>query len=91
MVSILIPCFNASAFLEQTLKSVIENMAPQDEVIVVDDHSEDDSEQKARHILQEAGVHHTVTKNPTKGACAARNHAFALAKGNLIQWLDADR
>jgi len=90
MVSILIPCFNASAFLEQTLKSVIENMAPQDEVVVVDDHSEDGSEQKAKHILKEAGVHYTVTRNPDKGACAARNHALALAKGSLIQWLDAD-
>lgn len=90
MVSILIPCFNASVFLEQTLNSVIENMAPEDEVIVVDDHSEDGSEQQAKHILQAAGVRHTVTRNPTKGACAARNHALELAKGRLIQWLDAD-
>lgn len=90
MVSIIIPCYNASAFLRQTLASVIENMAPQDEVVVVDDHSEDDSEQKAKHILQAAGVQHTVQRNPTKGACAARNHAMALAKGSLIQWLDAD-
>ena len=28
--------------------------------------------------------------NPTKGACAARNHALSLAKGDAIQWLDAD-
>ena len=27
---------------------------------------------------------------PTRGACAARNHALSLAKGKLIQWLDAD-
>jgi len=90
MISILIPCFNASAFLEQTLESVIENMVPQDEVVVVDDHSEDGSEQQAKQILEAAGVQHTVTRNPAKGACAARNHALALAKGSLIQWLDAD-
>ena len=89
-VSFLIPCFNASAHLEPMLKSVLSNMEMDDDIIVVDDHSQDDSTARAKHILSQANVHHTVTTNPGKGACSARNHAFSLAQGELIQWLDAD-
>ena len=31
-----------------------------------------------------------VVTQPNQGACAARNHAFSLAQGTYIQWLDAD-
>ena len=60
-LSILIPCFNASAHLEPTLKSVLSNMEMDDDIIVVDDHSQDDSTARAKHILSQANVHHTVT------------------------------
>ena len=90
ITSILIPCFNASAFLTHTLKAAIENMESQDEVIIVDYHSDDNSVHCARQFLKAAEVQHTVAINPGKGACSARNHALKLATGNLIQWLDAD-
>lgn len=89
-VSILIPCFNASRFVLDTLDSAIQNMEPGDEIVVVDDHSSDDSMAKATAFLQQSGVDHQIESNPDKGACAARNHALSLAKGELIQWLDAD-
>ena len=89
-VSILIPCFNASRFILDTLDSAIQNMEPGDEIVLVDDHSSDDSMAKAAAFLQQTGVDHQIETNPDKGACAARNHALSLAKGKLIQWLDAD-
>ena len=88
--SILIPCFNAASFIEATLESVLNNMEKEDEVILVDDHSEDDSMGRAQRWLDGKGAKHTVALNPSKGACAARNHALALSKGDFIQWLDAD-
>ena len=89
-VSILIPCFNASRFVLETLDSAIQNMEPGDEIVLVDDHSSDDSMAKATAFLQQSGVDHQIASNPDQGACAARNHALSLAKGKLIQWLDAD-
>ena len=89
-VSILIPCFNASRFILATLDSAIQNLEPGDEIILVDDHSSDDSMAKATAFLHQTGVNHQIETNPEKGACAARNHALSLAKGHLIQWLDAD-
>jgi hypothetical protein len=89
-VSVLIPCFNASRFILETLDSTIQNMEHGDDIVLVDDHSTDDSMAKAAAFLQQTGVNHQIKTNPGKGACAARNHALSLAKGHLIQWLDAD-
>ena len=35
-------------------------------------------------------IHIILEDSPIKGACAARNHALSLAKGDAVQWLDAD-
>ena len=55
-VSILIPCFNAAAFLRSTLESAIENMEDGDEIVLVDDHSTDGSLQLARGFLQNENI-----------------------------------
>ena len=89
-VSILIPCYNAAAFLRPTFESAIQNMEDGDEIILVDDHSTDGSLQVATGFLQNANISFKAVTNPSKGACSARNHAFSLAKNPLIQWLDAD-
>ena len=88
--AILIPCYNAADFLEETLQSAVDNMDEGDELVLVDDHSEDDSLRVATKFLSQSGINFTATTNPSKGACAARNHALSLAKNSWIQWLDAD-
>ena len=42
-VSVVIPCYNASRFLPETLGSVLHQTYPVHEVIVIDDGSTDDS------------------------------------------------
>ena len=44
----------------------------------------------AQNILEEASVQFQVQTNTKKGACHARNMAFELSSGELIQWLDSD-
>lgn len=89
-VSVLIPCYNASAFVEETLESCLKNLLPSDEIILIDDHSEDNSMEIAVNILGEASIQFQVKTNLKKGACHARNMALALSNGELIQWLDSD-
>ena len=86
-VSVLIPAYNAAAYLEQTIESVLAQTWPYIEVIVVDDGSRDDTLAKARRY---AGTTVQVVSQPNAGASAARNHAFLLATGEYIQYLDAD-
>ncbi|MCS3657969.1 glycosyltransferase involved in cell wall biosynthesis [Salinibacter ruber] len=87
LVSILIPCYNAEPWLEETLESALGQTWPNTEIIVVDDGSTDDSLAVARSFETE-GV--TVIEKNSEGASAARNRALREARGEYIQFLDAD-
>jgi PST family polysaccharide transporter len=87
MVSILIPALNAEEWIADTLRSAIQQTWEPKEIIVVDDGSTDRTVEIARQFESE-GVRVVTQKN--QGAAAARNNAYALSKGDYIQWLDAD-
>ena len=89
-ISVLIPAYNADAFLEETLRSAAAGLGSEDEIIVVDDHSQDGTIDLAQSVLAEAACHSQVVLNEGKGACRARNLALSLASGHWVQWLDAD-
>jgi glycosyltransferase involved in cell wall biosynthesis len=87
LVSILIPCHNASPWLEQTLESALAQTWAPKEIIVVDDGSSDNSAAIV-HTYASHGVRLATQEN--RGAAAARNHALQHARGEFIQFLDAD-
>jgi glycosyltransferase involved in cell wall biosynthesis len=86
LVSIIIPCYNAQEFLAETLESAFVQTYPRTEIIVIDDGSTDGTADLIRsysnRVIAEFG--------PNRGAGAARNRGTALARGGLIQYLDAD-
>ncbi|MEQ9370299.1 MAG: glycosyltransferase family 2 protein [Coleofasciculus chthonoplastes F3-SA18-01] len=87
LVSILIPCYNAEAWLTQTLESALAQTWSPTEIILVDDGSKDRSLEIAKQF-EPHGV--KVIIQPNKGASAARNRAFQESQGKFIQYLDAD-
>lgn len=87
LVSIIVPCYNAAAWLPATLESALAQTWPRVEVIVVDDGSRDDSLAVARSF-EARGVHVEAIAN--SGAAAARNRGLAIARGDYLQFLDAD-
>lgn len=87
LVSILIPAFNSSAWIEATLESALRQSWPHTEIIVVDDGSTDDTRSRVGRYAGR-GVRLVAQRN--SGAAAARNAAFASSRGDYIQWLDAD-
>lgn len=87
LVSIIIPLYNASSFIEKCLESAINQTWTQKEVIVIDDGSIDNSYELAKAYENE-WVH--IYQQENKGASAARNQGLSLAKGKYIQFLDAD-
>lgn len=86
-VSILIPCHDSARWLAATLESALAQSWPDKEIIVVDDGSADDSLAVARRF-EPRGVQ--VVTQPNAGAAAARNHGLRLARGDYVQFLDAD-
>jgi glycosyltransferase involved in cell wall biosynthesis len=87
LVSILIPAYNAEAWISDTLRSAIAQTWEQKEIIVVDDGSTDQTLAVARQF--ESDQLKVVTQR-NQGAAATRNNAFLLSKGDYIQYLDAD-
>jgi glycosyltransferase involved in cell wall biosynthesis len=86
-VSILIPAYNAEAWIADTLRSALAQTWQQKEIIVVDDGSTDRTVDIVRRFESD-GVKVVTQKN--QGAAAARNYAYSLSTGDYIQWLDAD-
>jgi polysaccharide transporter, PST family len=87
LVSILIPAYNAEAWIVDTIRSALAQTWRHTEIIVVDDGSTDQTLAVARQF-ESQGVRVVQQKN--EGASAARNKAFSVSRGDYIQWLDAD-
>ncbi len=86
-VSIIIPCYNAERWLAETLESALAQTWTAKEILVINDGSTDDSLAVAQQFVTR-GVQ--VIDQPNRGASAARNHGLRLARGEFIQFLDAD-
>jgi len=87
LVSILIPAYNAGAWITPTLEAALAQTHPRVEIIVIDDGSTDNTRRLAGDFRLR-GVR--VVAQPNRGAAAARNTALGLATGDYIQFLDAD-
>lgn len=87
LVSIIIPCYNASLWLTDAIESALAQTWSQRELILVNDGSTDDSLAIARRF-ESRGV--IVIDQANRGAAAARNAGLRVARGDFIQFLDAD-
>ena len=87
LVSILIPAYNAEAWIADSIKSAVNQTWSQKEIIVVDDGSTDETLAIARQFVSREVA---VISQTNAGAGAARNMAFSICQGDYIQWLDAD-
>lgn len=90
-LTIIIPCYNSSATLEEALTSVYQqNIKIPFEVVMVDDGSTDDT----RELMLELSKKYQYVKcyfhKKNRGGGAARNTAIERAEGDLIFCLDSD-
>jgi glycosyltransferase involved in cell wall biosynthesis len=86
-VSIIIPCKNAAVWLADAIESCLRQTWRDLDIIVVDNGSTDASLAVARGYQPRAV---TVLECSRPGASAARNAGLAQARGDFIQFLDAD-
>jgi glycosyltransferase involved in cell wall biosynthesis len=88
LVSVIIPAFNAEKSISETINSVLDQEWKNLEVIVVNDGSTDNTHGSIEKFLTDARVHYIKQEN--RGCSAAKNTGLANAKGDFIQYLDAD-
>lgn len=90
LVSIIIPSYNASKFIRETITSVRQQSYQNWEMIVVDDYSSDDT---CKIIEQECGEDFRIKLiklDMNKGPAHARNVGIKNARGKYLAFIDAD-
>jgi glycosyltransferase involved in cell wall biosynthesis len=85
-VSVVVPAYNAQAFLEATLASLTAQTHPPREIIVVDDGSVDETP----HIAHGAPSPVRLVRKDNGGVSSARNRGLAEARGDFVAFCDAD-
>jgi len=85
LLSVIIPVYNGSAFIQDAIRSVLDQDMDQVELIVVDDGSTDDTVDIVRRFPEVL-----LYRQQRRGGSAARNLGIAHSRASFIKFLDAD-
>lgn len=86
-ISVVLPVFNGARHIAEAVASVRAQGHPQLEIIVIDDGSTD---QTPAAIASLEGPDLRCDRQENRGPAAARNRGLALARGEIIGFIDAD-
>lgn len=85
-ISVILPTYNRAHLLGRAINSALDQLGEQDELIVVDDGSTDDTKQ----VMSKFGSHVRYIRIPGLGAGAARNIGVQNARNPLVAFIDSD-
>ena len=90
-VSVIVPTFNVGPFVAETLESVLAQTGDLSlEVLVVDDHSSDNTREVVAAIATRDARVRLLSNTGSQGAAAARNTGVQVARGEWLAFLDGD-
>lgn len=90
-VSIIVPIYNVSGYIEKCMQSLVSQTYRDFEVVLVDDCGKDDSVDKAVAILKKSSLAYKLLHHEfNRGLSAARNTGLSEAQGEYIYFLDSD-
>ena len=90
LISIVVPVYNAERFIEETIKTVLNQTYEKWELILVDDCSKDNSKQIIEKFMQNDSRIKYYCQEKNGGPALARHKGIDLSTGNYICFLDAD-
>ncbi len=92
ILSIIVPVYNASAYIERCVNSFYAQEMDENEfeVILIDDGSPDDSASIIQERLMPQHSNITLLRQENAGQGRARNHGLSYAKGKYILFVDSD-
>lgn len=88
VVSIVMPAYNSSATIEDSIESVLHQTFTDWELLIIDDCSEENIEKKVRGFQDKRIHYYRLAKN--HGVAHARNVAIKKARGRYLAFLDSD-
>lgn len=89
LVSVIIPCYNQACFLPDAIASLLKQSLQNWECIIVNDGSKDNTADVAEKLAS-TDNRISVINQANKGLSGARNSGLTAAKGEMLQFLDAD-
>ena len=89
-VSVIVPVYNASEYIGNTLNSIINQDFDGYEIIVIDDGSTDDSLDIINMTLENIEIPHEIIHQENAGVSVARNVGIEASKGDYLVFIDAD-
>ena len=92
-VSVIIPVYNVSAYIERCVRSVMDQTYHDIECVIVDDCSPDDSIMKCERLIKayDGPVSFSIVRHEkNKGVSAARNTGLKASTGDYVVYMDSD-
>ncbi len=90
LISIVMPVYNASAWLEETVESVQKQTYENWELVAVDDCSPDESFRMLERMAQKDARIRPIRREENGGAARTRNTGMDAARGQYLAFLDSD-
>lgn len=89
LVSIITPSYNTARYIGETIESVLSQTYRNWEMIIVDDCSQDDTDDVIKRYLNDERIRY-IKNEKNFGAAISRNRALMEARGKWIAFLDSD-
>jgi glycosyltransferase involved in cell wall biosynthesis len=90
LISVVIPCHNYGRYLEEAFDSVLRQTRRADEIVIIDDGSDDDTSDVIARLRLRRPDLIAVRRTPARGTCITMNEGVRLSSGDLILALSAD-
>lgn len=89
LVSVVVPVYNSEKYIVEALDSILASDYANIEVVCVDDGSKDSSLEILKNYASKDNRVRVYSQS-NAGACAARNYAISISRGELILPVDSD-
>lgn len=89
LISVIVPCYNQSIYLDETLQSVFNQTYQNWECIIVNDGSTDDTEKIGLKWLKK-DIRFSYYFKENGGLSSSRNFGIEKSNGDYLQFLDSD-
>ena len=86
-ISVVMPCYNMEEYIEQTIKSILNQEYPNLELIIVDGGSTDNSLNIIKKYVDKVNI---LISEKDNGQYDAINKGFSHATGDIFCWINAD-
>ncbi|SFN58278.1 glycosyltransferase family 2 protein [Proteiniclasticum ruminis] len=89
-ISIVVPVYQVEKYIQNTIRSIINQSFKDFEVVLVNDGTRDKSIEEAEKLLSKTNINYLIINQQNKGVSAARNEGIRQSNGEWVICIDSD-